>query len=252
MTVEPTWQLALALALMVTLTLVASRIGDLRIGKETVVAAVRATAQLAVVSLVIVAALQHLAGAVAFVTLMFGIGVYTTGTRTGALRSWPYIALAMAAGVLPVLLIVYATGAAPLNGASLIPIAGIVVGNMMTAHTLVVRGSFRVLGSRIGEYEAALALGFTRPEAIRLADPDSAREATIPNNDQTRTVGLVTLPGAFIGVLLGGGSPIQAGAAQILVLLGIMAGQSVTVTVAHRFIEHVRIATPDLRAKLHP
>jgi putative ABC transport system permease protein len=73
----------------------------------------------------------------------------------------------------------------------------------------------------------------------------------MPNNDQTRTVGLVTLPGAFVGVLLGGGSPVQAGAAQVLVLLGIMAGQAVTVTVAHRFIEHARIVTTDLRPALH-
>jgi len=47
--------------------------------------------------------------------------------------------------------------------------------------------------------------------------------------DQTRTVGLVTLPGAFVGVLLGGGSPLEAGAAQLLVLLGLLAAQMLAV-----------------------
>jgi ABC-type iron transport system FetAB permease component len=36
---------------------------------------------------------------------------------------------------------------------------------------------------------------------------------------------LVTLPGAFVGVLLGGGSPLQAGAAQLLVLVGLLAAE---------------------------
>jgi putative ABC transport system permease protein len=250
-TMEPTWQLGLALVLLVALTLAVSWAANLRIGRQTVVAAIRAIIQLAAVSVIIVAALQHLWSALAFVLVMFVIGVYTTGKRVGVLHCWPWVALAMAAGTLPVLLIVYLTGTAPLNGLSLIPIAGIVIGNMMTAHTLVVRNSFTHLRSHLGQYEAGLSLGFPRPRAIRLADPDSARDATMPNNDQTRTVGLVTLPGAFIGVLLGGGSPVQAGAAQVLVLLGIMAGQAVTVSVAHRLIEHARIVTPELRLALH-
>ena len=251
MTVQPTWQLGLALALLVIFTLVVSRFGELRIGRQTVVAAVRAIVQLAVVSVIIVGALQHLWTALLFVVVMFVIGVYTTTKRVGVTACWPWVSLAMAAGILPVLLIVYLTGTAPLNGLSLIPIAGIVIGNMMTAHTLVARNSFTHLRSHLGEFEAGLSLGLSRAEAIRLTDPDSARDATMPNNDQTRTVGLVTLPGAFIGVLLGGGSPVQAGAAQVLVLLGIMAGQAATVAVAHRLIEHARIVAPDLRLALH-
>jgi putative ABC transport system permease protein len=53
-----------------------------------------------------------------------------------------------------------------------------------------------------------------------------------PALDQTRSVGLVTLPGAFVGVLLGGGSPVQAGAAQVLVLIGLLAVETVAVLAA--------------------
>jgi ABC-type iron transport system FetAB permease component len=42
-------------------------------------------------------------------------------------------------------------------------------------------------------------------------------------------VGLVTLPGAFVGVLLGGGSPLEAGAAQLLVLVGLLAAEVLAV-----------------------
>jgi len=62
----------------------------------------------------------------------------------------------------------------------------------------------------------------------------------------------VTLPGAFVGVLLGGGSALQAGAAQALVLIGILAGQAVTVIVAHELIKGAKLLPEDLTSKLHP
>jgi UDP-glucose/iron transport system permease protein len=58
-----------------------------------------------------------------------------------------------------------------------------------------------------------------------------AATALVPALDQTRTVGLVTLPGAFVGVLLGGGSAVQAGAAQLLVLVGLLAAEAIAVWV---------------------
>jgi putative ABC transport system permease protein len=70
--------------------------------------------------------------------------------------------------------------------------------------------------------------------------------------DQTRTVGLVTLPGAFVGVLLGGGSPVQAGAAQIIVLVGLLATQSITVVVAGLLIRSARLLPADLKERLIP
>ena len=51
----------------------------------------------------------------------------------------------------------------------------------------------------------------------------------MPALDQTRTVGLVTLPGAFVGMLLGGATPLAAGAVQLFVLVGILAVQAVAV-----------------------
>jgi putative ABC transport system permease protein len=85
------------------------------------------------------------------------------------------------------------------------------------------------LKARHGEYEAALALGFLpRPAALEICRP-SAGHALIPALDQTRTVGLVTLPGAYVGVLLGGAGPIQAGMTQVLVLIGLLAAEAVSI-----------------------
>lgn len=79
------------------------------------------------------------------------------------------------------------------------------------------------------EVEAAMALGFPDRDArLEIAGP-AASDALLPGLDQTRTVGLVTLPGAFVGMLLGGASPVQAGAVQLFVLVALMAVQAAAV-----------------------
>lgn len=156
----------------------------------------------------------------------------------------------MIAGIAPVQVIIFASGASPLNGAALIPIAGIIIGNTMTSHTLVARRAFTSLRQGLGMYEAALAIGLPRSQAMGLVTEQSRVESLVPGIDSTRTVGLVTLPGAFVGVMLGGGSPIQAGATQLLVLFGILAAQFVTVSVADVLIRNAKLLPDDLAAAL--
>lgn len=43
------------------------------------------------------------------------------------------------------------------------------------------------------------------------------------------TLGLVTLPGAFVGMLLAGASPVQAGAVQVFVLVALLAVEALSV-----------------------
>ena len=246
------WGLAVGLVLLVALGVAASLVGRLGLARQQVVAAVRAVLQLAVVSLVLAAAVQSWLGAAAFWALMFGVALWTTTGRVGVRPCWVWSGLALLAGIVPVLLIVFATGASPFNPITLVALGGIVTGNMMTAHTLAGRRIFAALAETRGEYEAALALGLQRRDAIGLVIDRVLPEALIPNLDQTRTVGLVTLPGAFIGVLLGGGSPVQAGAAQVLVLIAIMAGQACTVTVLAELVRRGLVLPADLRGQLRP
>lgn len=123
----------------------------------------------------------------------------------------------------------------------LLAIAGIVIGGMMTATTLTGRRARDELLGQFGAYEAALSLGLSQHDAAFLVIQRSAREALTPGLDQTRTVGLVTLPGAFIGVLLGGGTPLEAAAAQVLVLIGLMAGQAMAAAVLLRLVAAGRV-----------
>jgi putative ABC transport system permease protein len=83
----------------------------------------------------------------------------------------------------------------------LVALSGIVVDETMTAATLTGRQLEQVLRLRRDEVEAWITLGATNLEAVRDIARHAALEATVPAVDQTRTVGLVTLPEAFVGAL---------------------------------------------------
>jgi putative ABC transport system permease protein len=247
---QPGPALAEALVVLLVLAVLASWIGRLHVGGRITFAAVRAVAQLAAVSLIITAVLGNLAWSAVFALFMFGVAVFTSSSRIGSRRAWPWVAVSLAAGVAPVLVVIFLSGAVPLNGPSLVPIAGIIIGGAMTASSLTGRRVFAALRDEHGHYEAALSIGLPRQDAISEVAGRHLPEALVPGLDQTRTVGLVTLPGAFVGVLLGGGTPVQAGAAQVLVLFGLLATQTLTVVVAHQLIRAARLLPLDLRASL--
>ncbi|GAA2109591.1 ABC transporter permease [Microlunatus panaciterrae] len=244
--------MAVALLILLVLALAASWWSRLRLEKSLAAAAGRAVIQLGLVSLIIAGVVGRVGWSLLFASLMFAIAVFTSTRRVGAPRAWPWAALAMAAGVLPVLLTIFLTGAVPFNGPSIVPMAGIIIGGVMNGHSLAGRRVFGSLRDEYGSYEAALSIGLTRPQAIGEVSARHLPEALVPALDQTRTVGLVTLPGAFVGVLLGGGSPLQAGAAQVLVLVGLLAAESITVAVAHRLIKQALLLPPDLAESLRP
>jgi putative ABC transport system permease protein len=232
------------------LALAASAVGRLQLGGSLTTAAVRAAVQLALVSLLITAVLSHIGWSAGFAVLMLAVAVVTSAGRIGARGAWPWVGLAVGSGVVPVLAVIFASGAVPLNGPSLVPMAGIIIGGGMTACSLTGRRVFAALRDEHGLYEAALSIGLERPAAITEVIGRHLPEALVPGLDQTRTVGLVTLPGAFVGVLLGGGTPLQAGAAQIVVLIGLLACQTITVVVAHGLMRSARLLPPDLKSSL--
>lgn len=249
-TIDPGWPVAVACLLLLALTLAMYAAGRLPRPGSTAIAAVRAVVQLGAAALVITSVVNNLLLSVALLCLMFTVAVATTVRRIGAPRAWPWATVAMLAGLAPTLCIILLTRTIPPVGIALIPVVGILAGNTMNGHTLVGRRAFAALREEHPQYEAALSLGMSRDQAIHEVIHRRVPEGLVPGLDQVRTAGVVTLPGAFIGVLLGGGSPAQAAAAQILVLLGIMAAQTTTAVVAERLICAARLLPEDLRAAL--
>lgn len=240
----------MTLAALVLLALGASRVGRLGLEGSLTTAALRAAAQLALVSLIITAALSRLWAVGLFVVVMFVAATLTSAGRIEARRNWGWCALGLAGGVVPVLVIIFVSRIVPIVGPAVIAISGIIIGGSMTAQTLTAQRAFDSLRDEVGVVEAGLALGLPRPTAITNVIARHAPRALTPILDQTRTVGLVTLPGAFVGVLLGGGSPAEAAAAQVLVLVGLLATETLVVVGTQRLIAAGRILSTDLRTLL--
>lgn len=243
----PDGRLAVVLVLLLLVAVAAATLGRLGVRREQVVAAARAVVQLALVSIVIAAALRSVGWSLAFALGMFLVATVTSSRRIDvSVRHGLLVGVAIAAGVVPVLVLVLGSGVIPLNGTGIVPTAGIVIGNTMTAATLTGRRAFAELSAHYGIYEAGLALGLSSTDAAYELIAPTAREALLPGLDQTRTVGLVTLPGAYIGVLLGGGTPVQAGAAQVVVLVGLLAAQALTAAVLLKFVSYGGVVRRDL------
>ena len=130
------------------------------------------------------------------------------------------VAIALPAlSVVGVLLAVGAFAATPRAG---VPTAAILIGGAMTATTLTGRRLVEALGGEGDEVETRLSLG----DDVRTALAPLVRRAVttglVPAIDQTRSVGLVTLPGTFVGLVLGGASPAVAARTQLVVLLALL------------------------------
>ena len=162
------WGLGIALLALTALTVAVAAAGRLGV---SVVAVGRAVVQLGVVSGVIVAVVDSWPATVAFVALMLGVASWTSGRRMTRDHTGWAAALPILAGTVPALAIVAATGAVPLTGIAVVPVAGIVIGGAMTATSLAGRRALDQLVERRGEYEAALSLGFLDRDAAMGAKP---------------------------------------------------------------------------------
>ena len=230
--------LAVLLIVLASAAALVVKLFELGRARDTFIAVARAIVQLAGVSLIIGFVLRSLWLTAVFLAMMVAIGAATSAKRiTGAW--WPnlrWTAISILAGVVPALTLILASTVVPLQPIAILPSAGILIGGAMTATSLAGRRTADELHNRKGEYEAALSIGLRRRDAVILVARPSAALALIPGMDQTRTVGLVTLPGAFVGVLLAGAPPWQAGATQVLVLVALLLVQALAVAVTVELI----------------
>ena len=226
-------RLAVGVVALLGLALVVQHLAGLRRGAAMVTALGRGAVQLAFVGLVLGGVLG---GSPAWTVVVVAV-MYTTATVTASRRlrglagAGRAVLLACAAGALTALVPVFALAVLPLQPRYVVALTGIVMGGTMTTATLAGRNVLSGLRARREEVEGWLALGASPRLAVLDVARTAAREALVPGLDQTRTTGLVTLPGAFVGALLGGADPLQAARFQLVVLAALVASGSVVAVV---------------------
>jgi putative ABC transport system permease protein len=227
--VSPSVRLAVGLVALAAIALGVLTIARVGQRRAVLVAAGRAVLQLAVVALALRGVFAAPAFVILAVTVMFAVATWTATRRLRGLRgAGRAVILACGAGAVVTIGLIYGLPVLDRSVRTLVAVSGIVIGGCMTAATLTGRRLLDGLRRRRDEVEAWLALGATSRVAVAAIARDAAAEALVPGLDQTRTVGLVTLPGAFVGALLGGASAVDAARFQIVVLVGLLCAQSLT------------------------
>jgi len=172
---------------------------------------------------------------VAFLALMLGTASWTASGRLRGLRHGRRIAvISVVVGASVSVVLIFALRMVELEVRYVVAVAGILIGNAMSAATLSGRTFSRDSRVRRDEIEGWLSLGATPSQAHDEIGRTAVRESLLPGIDQTRSTGLVTLPGAFVGALFGGASPSEAALFQLAVLAGIALTGTLTAVLVTR------------------
>jgi putative ABC transport system permease protein len=134
----------------------------------------------------------------------------------------------------------------PTEGRTVVPLAGMIIGNALASTVVAARRIVGELGDKRAEVEARLALGLPWPEAARPHVRSALRTAVLPQIESTKAVGLVALPGAMTGLILAGVKPVDAVKVQAAVMFMILGAVVTTATVVALGLTH-RLFTADHR-----
>lgn len=205
-------------------------------------AILRGVLQLAVISVILAGVITSGFWVSVALIVMFCIAAITATRRIGwSLDHALLVGSAMALGIFVTLAVVFLTGAIEFSARYALAIGGIVIGNAMMIATLAGRNVSESIIDHWDDVEGWLALGATpRQSTLHLARR-AVYNAIIPSIDQTKTTGLVTLPGAFVGAIFGGVSPLEAGRFQAVVLASIMAAGAITAVVVAAWLAPARM-----------
>jgi len=117
-----------------------------------------------------------------------------------------------------------------------IPLAGMVVGNSMTALSLSLDRLFSDLKAKRAEIEMQLCLGASSEEASREIVQDALKAGMVPSINSLAGVGLVFIPGMMTGQILAGTDPVLAIRYQIVVMFMLVASTALTVFIVLRIV----------------
>ena len=217
--------------ILVAVVVVVSRWRHLDLGRQVVVACARALVQLLLVGVglgLVVGDGRPLWPSWIWVAAMLLYAAWITARRAPEVAGLFGLALiALTAALAVSLTVVFGLGVFRLTSRTLVPTAGLIVGNALTSTVVVARRAVEDLRDKRPEVEARLALGLPAEQAARPHLRSALRTALSPQIERTRAVGLVALPGAMTGLLLAGVDPLVAVAVQVVVMYLVLGSAAV-------------------------
>jgi putative ABC transport system permease protein len=244
-------QVAISISL-VALAIAVSLWFKLRLERDLMIATVRALVQMVAVAYVIHLVFDSLALTGVGLVVMVTAATWTSARRLkGVPRSFELALISISSGTLVAFAVLFGARVFRLEPQWMIPITGMLIGNTMIVTSLAGARIRDEVVDKTLEVEARLALGVPAKEAMRSYVRRAATSAMVPIVDTTKNVGLIHLPGAFVGMMLGGAPPLEAAKVQLIVLfmlLGAVAVSGITTAIltARAFVAPgERIALPE-------
>jgi putative ABC transport system permease protein len=139
--------------------------------------------------------------------------------------------LSMLTVIVVSLSVIFGFGIFPIEGRTVVPLAGMMIGNSMTSCVLVGRRIVGEFSDKRAEVESRLALGLSWQDASRPYVRSALVTALVPQIESTKAVGLVFLPGAMTGLILAGVDAVDAVSIQLAIMYLILGSVTTSVTV---------------------
>ncbi|MBA2738289.1 MAG: ABC transporter permease, partial [Nocardioidaceae bacterium] len=186
----------------------------LRLEQQVLVAAARALVQLLLVGAALELVIDPDRSLLWSWLWVAAMVVYAAGVASRRAPQVPGLRLvaliAFGAAAVVTLGVLFGLGVFPLEGRTLVPLGGMMVGNSMAATVLAARRVLEEATDKRAEIEARLALGQDSRTAMRPHLRSALRSAITPQVETTKATGLVFLPGAMVGLILAGVEPVDA------------------------------------------
>jgi putative ABC transport system permease protein len=241
--------LAASLVLVVASIVVSLKL-KLRLEREVVVSVVRGLVQLLIVGAALKIVIDPDTPLVWSWLWVVGIVVFAAATirrRAPAVPGLFWIGLVANASTAVVGFgVTFGLSIFPVEGRTLVPIAGMLIGNSMKSGIVAAERLVEALAEQRAEVEARLALGQPWSAASRPIVRSVLRSALSPQIENTKALGIVFLPGAMTGLILAGVDPVDAVLVQ-LALMYLILGAVVVTTVITALGAVRRLFTSDHR-----
>ena len=163
---------------------------------------------------------------------MMTFAAYTTWQRAKDVPAvFPLSLMAFVASAAVTLGVLFGFQVYEPTGRTIVPLAGIVIGNSLSATVLVSRQLFAAAREQRDVIEGRLALGLSAQDAFQPHLRESLRTALVPQIESTKAVGIIALPGAMVGLILAGVEPTDAVRVQVSVMYLVLGSVATTTAV---------------------
>lgn len=215
----------------VAIPLFLSKAFQLGLGRDLIIAALRASIQLFIVGYILklVFGFDHLAVVVLMLLIMIYVAAKNAAKRgKGIPNVFIKIFLTISLVELITQTLLLGLKIVPATPQYIIPISGMIIGNSMVISNLFLNRLKAEVDLRKEEILLVLSLGGTVKQSIFPILKDSVKSSLIPTIESQKTIGLVQLPGMMTGQIIAGADPLQAVRFQLLIVLMILAAASLT------------------------